>query len=264
MADLLVTALSAWAGKQLLVDRVGFAVAPGEIVGIIGANGAGKSSLLRAMMGLIADTTGCAEIDGADIAQMRPAARARTIAWLPQAVPLAWPVLVRDAIALGRFAHGAIPSRPDPVDAAAINRAIAFCGIAHLAERSTAHLSGGELARVHLARALASESPWLLADEPVAALDPRHRIAIMQRLRAHAKRVDATGGTLIILHDLELAARFCDRLLVMHDGALIADGTPADVLTPPLLARAFGVEARIDKLEGWPRVTIMAGETPPA
>ena len=168
-------------------------------------------------------------------------ARARRVAYLPQIRPLAWPSPVRDVVALGRYAWGAAPGRLSPADAEAVDAAIEACDLAALAGRATDSLSGGELARVHLARAFAANSNLLLADEPVAALDPRHQLLVAERLR---RFVDAGGGALVVLHDVALAARLADRLVFLRDGRIASDGPPTSV-SAELLAEVYGVRAHV-------------------
>ncbi len=226
-----------------LVDAVSLRIAAGELIALVGPNGAGKTSLLRCMLGLAAPSDGQALINGAPAVAMRPDERARAAAYLPQARPLAWPLRVRDIVALGRYAHGAPTGRLGTDDAAALARALADCGLEGLANRRADTLSGGELARVHVARAFAAEAPLIIADEPVAALDPRHQFSVLELFREHVSR---GGGALVVLHDLALAARFADRVIVMLSGALAADGPPREALTPSLIKAAFGVSARVD------------------
>lgn len=241
MAELNVRDLTVRAGEAVLVERASFALGPSELVVLLGPNGAGKTSLLRAALGL-QPAEGEARIAGVAAATMKPAERARAVAYLPQARPLAWPQAVRDVVALGRFAHGAALGALGEADAAAVARAMDAAGVTHLAGRATDTLSGGELARVHLARALAAEAPLIVADEPVAALDPRHQHRVMGVLRGF---VDAGGGALAVLHDLDLAARYADRLVWMKDGRVVADGPVAETLTETRIAEVYGVRARV-------------------
>jgi iron complex transport system ATP-binding protein len=226
-------------GKRVAVRDVSGLFDGGALVGILGPNGAGKSTLVRAMLGLVPHE-GDVAIDGRPRAAMSRAEIAKRIAYLPQGQTLHWPLSVERLVALGRLPHLAPFSRLSDADQAAIDRAMARTDTAALARRIATELSGGERARVLLARALAVGAPALIADEPLASLDPAHQIEGMELLRAEA---DAGGLVICVLHDLTLAARFCDRVLVMHDGALVADGSPRDVLTPELLAQVYGITA---------------------
>ena len=226
-------------GRRAVVHDASFTLQGGTLVGVLGPNGAGKSSLVRALLGLI-PSTGAIAIDGAPIASLPRAAIARRIAYLPQGQALHWPLSVERLVALGRIPHLGPLSRPGAADRAAVARAMERAGVAPLAGRIATELSGGERARVMLARALAVEARALIADEPLASLDPAHQIDGMALLRAEA---DAGALVIAVLHDLTMAARYCDRVLVMADGEMVADGPPRAVLTPALLARVYGVTA---------------------
>lgn len=230
------------AGGRALVDGADLDLRPGGLVALLGPNGAGKTTLLRAALGLVRADAGSASLDGADMARMAPAERARRVAYLPQARPLAWPSPVRDVVALGRFAHGAALGRLGADDAAAVGRALAACGLEGLAGRRTDTLSGGELARVHCARALAAEAPLLVADEPVASLDPRHQFQVMDVIRRFA---DGGGGALVVLHDIPLAARYADRAVLLKGGRVAASGPAAGILDAGRLRDVFGVRAEV-------------------
>ena len=225
-----------------MLRPVSLTVTPGELVVLLGPNGAGKTTLLRVALGLLRPSAGVAMLDGTAAAGLGAVRRARAVAYLPQSRPLAWPQGVRDVVALGRFAHGATLGRLSRADAAAVARALAACDLETLADRATDTLSGGELARVHCARALAGEAPLIVADEPVASLDPRQQHQVLRVLRQH---VDGGGGALVVLHDLDLAARYADRLVWMADGAIVADGPVADTLTAERIAAVYGVLATV-------------------
>ncbi len=228
-------------GAPILAEA-SFAAAAGEFIGVIGPKGAGKTTLLRAIAGLEPVAAGERLMAGEAVAKQPPIMRARRLSYLPQLRPIYWSMTVEAIIALGRFAYGTAP-RLEGENAAAVARAIEETGLAHLRLRAATALSGGEAARVHLARALAAETGILLADEPTAALDPRHQLAIMGVLR---KRADAGALVIGASHDLSLAARYCTRLLLLENGRITADGAPRDVLSPENLARAFGVGAEIE------------------
>ncbi len=242
MTELVATDLTVKAGSAVLVRGASFRLAPGELVLLLGPNGAGKTSLLRAALGLARAAGGSATLGGIESAALSAALRARRVSYLPQVRPLAWPSLVRDVVALGRFAHGAALGRLRGEDAAAVERALHACDLEQLAQRRTDTLSGGELARVHCARAFAAEAPLLIADEPVAALDPRHQFRIMSLVDAFVKR---GGGALVVLHDVSLAARYAQRLIWMKEGRILADGPPAETLTAERLEMVYGVRARV-------------------
>lgn len=239
MTELRIKQLRVEAGGQARVDGVSFAVGAGEVVALIGPNGAGKSLTLRGALGLIPGT-GTVMVGGEALADLSVTERARRIAYLPQQADAAWPVRVRDVVALGRFAHGAAASRLSGEDAEAVQAALTECDLLDLADRAVDTLSGGETARFHLARAFAARTPWLVADEPVAALDPAQAFRVMDLIRAKA----AQGlGVLVVLHDIALAARYADRIVMMKDGHILADGETEAVLTSERLAELYGVRA---------------------
>jgi iron complex transport system ATP-binding protein len=226
-------------GGRTVVESVSFRAQAGECIFVLGANGAGKSTLLRALAGLL-PASGDVRINGSALATFSPGARARQLAYLPQGHSVHWPLPARDVVAIGRLPHGSSLVHLRLDDAAAIDRALAAVDATHLADRPVTELSGGERARVLLARALAVEAPVLLADEPIAALDPDHQLAVMELLRQIVG-----GGRLVIaaMHDLLLASRFATRILLLDQGRLIGDGAPASVLTDAALAQAFAIRS---------------------
>lgn len=229
-------------GGAALVTGANLEIAPGELVALVGPNGAGKTSLLRAALGLVPLASGTASLGGRPVGGLAPRERARAASYLPQTRPLAWPNRVRDLVALGRFAHGAAPHRLVGKDTEAVEAAIAACGLFSLADRQADTLSGGELARVHCARAIAAGAPLLVADEPVAALDPLHQFQVMSLIAGYAK---GPRGALVVLHDLNLAARFATRFIWMKEGRIVADGPPGETLTEARIAEVFGVRASL-------------------
>jgi len=245
MGDLKTQGLTVVRGGARLVDQVAFEMTRGELIALIGPNGAGKTTFLRAALGLIKPDTGTATLNGADTAQLKPGDRAQLISYLPQSRPLAWPTLVKDVVALGRYSYGARLGNLYGDDATAVDQALKDCDIEHLKDRRAHSLSGGESARMHCARAFAAQTPLLLADEPVAALDPRHQFRIMELIKTY---VEKGGGALVVLHDINLAVRFATRLAWMKNGQIIADGTPEETLTAKRLSETFGIAARVDNL----------------
>ncbi|SOB93654.1 ABC transporter ATP-binding protein [Rhodobacter maris] len=240
MSVLVLDHLSVSRGTQRPLAEVCLTVEPGECIGLIGPNGAGKSTLLRATLGLVAAT------GRSSLAALPAAARARTAAFLPQGREIAWPLPVIDLVAL---AQGGRRTAPE------VGAALARMDLAALAQRPASALSGGEQARVLIARALAQNTPLLLADEPIAGLDPAHQIACMQLFADLA----ANGRSVIVaLHDLALAARFCTRLVVLAGGRIVADGTPRAVLTAALLEEVFAIRCHLDEIEGAPVVFPLA------
>jgi iron complex transport system ATP-binding protein len=220
-----------------MLAAIDITLARGSVTGLVGPNGAGKTTLLRGLAGL-SPGPGRVMVDGVPLTGMAAAERVRRLAWLPADRDVAWPMLAADLVQLG-LGPGA--ARDD----GAIAAALAATDAAEFAGRRVDTLSTGERARVLLARAIAARPDWLLLDEPVANLDPYHRLHIMGLLRSQAQQ---GTGVLVALHDLDLAQRHCDRLLMLHDGALVADGRPAEVLTPENLARVFRIRTGAD---GW-------------
>jgi len=238
MTRLVVEDLEVSLDRRPVVKGLSFAAEDGEFVGLIGANGVGKSTLIRALTNLIAPSGGRILVDGTPIGALSRKALARTIAYLPQGQAMHWPLEVYHLVALGRLPHLSPFARPSAEDEAAIRRAMEQADVLQYAGRSADSLSGGERARVMLARALAVETPILLADEPAASLDPYHQLQVMELLQGISRR-----GRLVVavLHDLPLAARFCDRLVLMSDGEALADGAPGEVLEPGNLGAAYQV-----------------------
>lgn len=220
MSLMSLSSLTVRRGQCPVVDHVDLAVEKGEFVGLLGPNGAGKTSLLRAALGLLPHE------GRSSLSALAPAVRARTVAFLPQGREIAWPVTVADLVAL---AEGGAEAQA---------RAIARMGLENYQTRRATELSGGEQARVLIARALAQDAPLLLADEPAAGLDPEAQIRTMQVFRDLAEE---GRGVVASIHDLGLAARHCTRLVLLHRGRKVADGAPRDVLSPENLAEVFGV-----------------------
>lgn len=220
-----------------------------SLTALVGPNGAGKTSLLRALVGLLPHE-GHARLGAEDIAALSPRERARRIAYLPQGHEAHWPLPARDIVALGRIPHGAAdPDTLSTADLEAVARAMDMTDTRDLAERPVTTLSGGERARIALARVFAVEAPVILADEPVAALDPRHQLDVMRGLWA---RADAGGLVIVVTHDLGLAARFADHVLVLAEGRLAAFGAPAEALAENVLRSVFEVEAYRAEHRGQP------------
>ena len=228
-------------GGTRILDGASAALKAGEMVGLIGPNGAGKTSLFKVMAGIERPKAGSVRIDGGDSRRLSRREAARRLGYLAQGTICHWPLTAERLVALGRLPHLGPWDRPAPADQDAIERAIAETDVAHLRNRIVTTLSGGERARVLLARVLAGEPAMLLADEPVAGLDPGHQLQIMHLFRHLAGQ---GRGILIVLHDLTLAARFCDRLILMHEGKVAAEGPPGAVLSPEILARIYGIRAR--------------------
>ncbi len=214
---------------------------PGRITALLGANGAGKSTLLACLAALRRPDAGMVTLDGVDLHAIERGARARAIGLLPQAADVHWDIDVATLVALGRFPHRGRWGDSE-ADRAAVARALAATDMTALSSRGVERLSGGERSRALLARVLAGEPDWLLADEPLASLDPAHQLDVLARLRSVA---DAGRGVILVLHDLHLAARVADDALLMRGGRVVAAGQAGDVLTAPLIEEAYGVKVEI-------------------
>ncbi len=248
MSRLAARALVCRRGPRTVLESIDVAFAAGQVTAIIGPNGSGKTTLLRHLAGLDRPAGGDVELDGAPLGQLAAGARARRIAYLPQGASVYWPLLGRDLVALGRLPHGADLGRPLAApDADAVERALRRVDGLAFADRTIDALSQGERARLLLARTLATEADILLADEPVASLDPAYALDTMSVLRAEARR-----GTCVVvsLHDLGLAARFADRVIVLAGSRVAADGPPDEALRPAIIDAAYGVGFRTVILEG--------------
>jgi iron complex transport system ATP-binding protein len=229
----------ALSGRTILND-VSLSLPSGRLVALVGPNGAGKTTLLRALAGLV-PSTGTIDVDGDRLSSLSLRERARRFGYLPQGHLVHWPLPAKDVVALGRYPHGATdPARLSPRDEQAVLRAMQATNVVGFAERPVTELSGGERSRVALARVLAVEAPVVLADEPTASLDPRYQIDVMKNLRGAAER-----GVLVVVvtHDLGLAARFSDTVLVLSDGRLVAQGKPEQALSEQIMADVFRVSA---------------------
>ncbi|MET4684610.1 ABC transporter ATP-binding protein [Brevundimonas faecalis] len=229
-------------GGQTVLKDVSLSVAAGELVALCGPNGAGKSSAVRAALGLAPLSDGVARLGGQDVRRLSERERGARAAYLPQERHVAWNLPAVELAALGApfLSGGEALARAraalDEVDAG------------HLADRGVAEMSGGERARVLLARALTVQAPLLVADEPIAGLDPDAQLLVLERLRT---RADAGGGVLVSLHDLTLAARIADRIVVLDEGRVAADGPPTQALSPTVLKKTFRLDAVwLDALDG--------------
>ncbi|WAJ36604.1 heme ABC transporter ATP-binding protein [Pseudomonas sp. GOM7] len=232
-------------GDTLVLQGIDLQVQPGAVLGVLGPNGAGKSTLLAALSGEVAACQGSVSLDGQPLASWPGQTRARRLAVLPQSSSLSFAFAVREVVAMGRLPHASGRQR----DAEIVLQALRAADAEHLASRSYLTLSGGERQRVHLARVMAQLWPGeqgcsLLLDEPTSALDPLHQHTTLAAVRAFAQRGVAV---LVILHDLNLAARYCDHLVLLHQGRAQAQGSPDQVLQADLLHSVFGLDVLIQR-----------------
>ncbi|WP_313739934.1 heme ABC transporter ATP-binding protein [Pseudomonas sp.] len=238
-----VEALHLRRGSKAVLSEIDLQLQPGQIVGVLGPNGAGKSSLLSVLCGELAPSQGQVRLAGRALASWRGQERARCLAVLPQISSLGFSFTVREVVGLGRLPHASGERQNGEIVEAALRAADAW----HLCTRSYLQLSGGERQRVHLARVLAQLWPGatgtsLLLDEPTSMLDPLHQHTTLQAVRDVA---DRGAAVLVILHDLNLAARYCDRILLLQEGRCHALDVPSRVLTPQALKAVFDIEVLV-------------------
>lgn len=233
----------AYRGAVVLAG-VSIDIEEGTLLGVVGPNGAGKSTLLRCLYGALRPR-GAVTVDGYPLASLSSSAIARIIGVVPQSCSPAFPVSVAHFVGMGRFSREPFLGGPTEADRAVVRRSLAEMGLSDLAQRPVDELSGGEFRRVLIAQALAQEPSILLMDEPVQQLDLLHMLEVMDFARAFAHRGGTSG--VVVLHDLSLAARFCDRLALLHGGRVIASGPPERVLTVGHIRTAYGVEASVER-----------------
>ncbi|MEJ0024671.1 MAG: ABC transporter ATP-binding protein [Rhizomicrobium sp.] len=239
-AAVVYEAVSATYGARRVLDGVSAGFARGAVTGIVGPNGAGKTTLLRVALGLMKPSGGRVRVLDRPLEDWSRGALARTLAYLPQQSDAHWPVLARELVRLGRLPHRAPFAPVSDADDRAIDAALERCDARGFAGRRMDELSAGERARVLFARALATQAPVLLADEPAAYLDPAHQLRLMGLLREEAARGSAVAVT---LHDLSLASRHCDAIVVLSGGRAAAQGAPEAALSDATLAEVFGIAA---------------------
>lgn len=233
--DLSVDRLTVRFGARPVLDDVSASFSTGRVAVVLGANGAGKSTLLKSLAGLMAVDGGSVRLGDTDLLRIRGRDRGRAIGYLPQDAVVHWNIPVRDLVALGRLPHGGGGEE-------AVASALRATDTAALADRTVRTLSGGERARVLMARVLAGEPRWILADEPLASLDPLHQLETLDLLKGAAVQ---GIGVVAVVHDLNHAARIADDIVLLKDGRILAAGSREEVLTAPLLAEAYGVQVAI-------------------
>lgn len=242
MSDLNAKSLTFSISDRMILNDISLAFQKQELVAFVGPNGAGKSTLLRCLAGLSKPTNGRVNLGNHELFDLSPEKRAQKLAYLPQVRPIEWPITVKDLVALGRFSFGTPTGKLSSKDAEAITDAMINSSVSDLENRKTNTLSGGELTRAHCARIFAAKADYMLFDEPIAALDPRHQIAIIEMIR---REVDNGACAIVVIHDLSIAARFADRLVWMKNGEIKSDGPALETLTPGLVEQTFGITAEI-------------------
>ncbi|MGW5655250.1 ABC transporter ATP-binding protein [Streptomyces humi] len=236
---------------RVVVDDITLAPAPGETVGLLGPNGSGKSTLLRLLAGVLAPTSGVVTLDGRPLSGTGRRATARRIATVGQHAHTQAELTVRDVVALGRIPHRRAWTTATTADTEAVTAALERTGLTERAGQSWHTLSGGERQRAQIARALAQQPRELLLDEPTNHLDIQHQLDLMELVAG------LPVTTVVALHDLNLAAMYCDRLLVLREGRAVAEGTPGDVLTPDLIRQVYGVHAEVGAGHGHPVIRFL-------
>ncbi len=237
-----IAGVTAHLGPRAVLEGIDLVVAPGEVLGVLGRNGAGKTTLLRVAGGALAPDAGRVLLDGRELASIPRRERARIVAVVPQDTQVPFPFSVVELVLMGRTPHLGFLGFEGAHDLDVARAALDRMGIAALADRSVLTLSGGERQLAMVARALAQQPRLLLLDEPTAFLDLRHRLEVLTVVRELAA---AGGSALVVSHDLGVAARFCDRLVLLDGGRVLASGPPRDVLTADSLRTAFGIEADV-------------------
>jgi iron complex transport system ATP-binding protein len=232
-------------GSKELISDISASFAPGELHLIVGPNGAGKSTLVKVLARLLRPQTGAVEYEGVDVGQTGEAELAKRRAVLSQAIEIAFPLTVREVVMMGRYPH--FSGRPGPTDEQIVDEVMQHFDVTEFKDRYYQSLSGGERQRVNFARVLAQlwnrqaiACRYLFLDEPLTFLDIRHQIDFMKRIRSFTKEADVV--TVGVVHDLNLAARFADQILMLNGGRIVAHGTAADVLTTERIRQVFGVE----------------------
>jgi iron complex transport system ATP-binding protein len=238
-STLKVSGLQFLRGSRIVLDSIDLQLQSGCVTAVLGPNGAGKSTLLSCIAGLLTPAQGGIELDGAALGSIPAMQRARRIAFLPQTPEIAWAVDVETLVGLGRIPFQGVASEAE--NRAAIAHAMERTQVEQWSSRTVTTLSGGERARVLLARIFAGESDWILADEPFTGLDPAHQFEAAELLRSVA---DQGGGVVLTIHDLTLAARIADRVVILDGGRIVADGAPQDALTTKILHDVYGIDAQ--------------------
>lgn len=262
--SIVITGVTAGYGRERpIVDRIDLEIRTGEVTVLIGPNGCGKSTLLKTIGRLLKPRQGTIHVDGMDVLRTDPKRVARTIAYLPQSPVVPAAISVEQLVGYGRAPHQSLLGLRSARDIALVDQAIATTGLQDLRARPVAELSGGQRQRVFIAMALAQDTPYVMLDEPTTFLDIRHQVETLDLVR---QLHNAGRTSIVVLHDIAQAARYGDRLVVMHQGRIVAQGTPADVVTPALLREVYDLDCAVypDPVSGTPVVTPKAQAIPQA
>lgn len=243
--SLMITDLAVGYHKTRVLDHVDLTLRPGRVVALLGENGAGKSSLIKALVGLLKPQSGDIRFKDQDLGGLSRRERARLVAYVPQRGPEIYGLTVRETVYLGRNPHYGV--RPGADDRAAVESTITRLSLAEIAERQLSELSGGQAQRALIARALAQQTPVLLLDEPTSALDLRYQLDVLGLIRRLTHDQDLV--TVLAIHDLNLAARFCDDFVFVHDGTATYAGDAVTAYQPDRIAAVYGVDVAIDQRE---------------
>ena len=252
--SLTVDHLSFSSGSHRILEDVSFEVAPGAFCALLGPNGSGKSTLVKAIAGVHRAKSGTVSVEGRRTSSLGRRELAKVVGYVPQAGDAPFDLTVREAVMLGRTPHFGLA--PGAADRAKVEDALVRMGLVEIAEQSMSELSGGQQQRALIARALAQDTRVLLLDEPTSALDLRYQIETLQLVRQITREEGISA--LIAIHDLNHAARYCDQVVVLHGGRLVADGSPAEALRAPILRTVYEVDVEVahrdDAVEVRPRV----------
>ncbi|MCD6310827.1 MAG: heme ABC transporter ATP-binding protein [Candidatus Eremiobacteraeota bacterium] len=232
-----------------IIKDVDIELSDGELLGIIGPNGAGKSTLLRLLSGILKPQSGKISINGRPLEEYSPRRLARILTMLPQDNPVDFPYTCREFVMMGRYPYLGLMGWETPRDYQIVDECLESVGVIHLANRRIGELSGGERQRVALGRALAQKTRIILLDEPISHLDVGYQIEILELLKNINQKQKI--AMMIVLHDLNLAARYCPGLLLLKDGTILAKGKPQHVLTTDLMKSAFNVQSELKVIPGW-------------
>ena len=254
MSIILAGVTAGYGRDRAIVENINLEILTGEVTVLIGPNGCGKSTLLKAIGRILKPRSGSIHVDDLDVLRNDPKRVARTIAYLPQSPVVPAAITVEQLVGYGRAPHQSLLGLRSPRDVELVDQAIATTGLDELRRKPVAELSGGQRQRAFIAMALAQDTPYVMLDEPTTFLDIRHQVETLDLVR---QLHDAGRTSIVVLHDIAQAARYGDRLVVMHAGRIVAEGKPKDVVTAELIRDVYGIECAVypDPVSGTPVVT---------